>query len=285
MMMPNGTTQLMGLIGKNISYTLSPVIHNTALNYFKINAVYLPISLNEVNIKDFVSVAWDLGALGFNVTKPHKESVARLFPDSGLRSVNTLYRGKDWWIPASTDGLGFVRGVERLGRSIGSFEHMVILGSGGATQAIISHILERMDHPSNSNKMRISIFCRSPEKFDQAFLGSSPFISTQVLNPKSVKKCLMGSTSDTLLVQATSGPHQGDMMDEYTTVLADFNGVFVDLIYDKPSKIYFAALAKDILAQDGEAMLIEQARLSQELWWGKSLSYEIIRESMRQHKK
>lgn len=285
MKMPNGNTLLMGLIGKNISYTLSPIIHNTALEYFKIDAVYLPLSITENHVKDFIAVAWDLGVLGLNVTKPHKETVAKLFPESGFSSVNTLYRGKDRWIPASTDGAGFVRGVERLGQNIGFFKDIVILGSGGATQAILDYFRELWKNSNDLKERKIYIFCRRPEKLKHLHCESFAEIKVKLLDPGNVNECLKSCAPETLFVQATSGPQQGDRMDDYTECLTNFKGVFVDLIYDKPSSLYFAAIAKDIVAQDGEAMLIEQARLAQELWWGKSLPYEVIRETIRNQTK
>jgi shikimate 5-dehydrogenase len=53
------------------------------------------------------------------------------------------------------------------------------------------------------------------------------------------------------------------------------------MIYSNPSKLYYAALNQDLLALDGEAMLIEQARASQKIWWGKSASYEDMVQALR----
>src|SRR5690606_39173443 len=84
---PDGTTRLMGLLGERIDYTGSPAIHNHAAAALGINACYLPLSLPGGQVAPFLAAAWHLGALGFNVTTPHKELVARLVPGSGLASV------------------------------------------------------------------------------------------------------------------------------------------------------------------------------------------------------
>ena len=283
-MLPNGKTRLMGLIGQSISYTLSPTIHNTALKCFDINAIYLPLPMSKKNLSCFLKTAWDMGAMGLNVTKPHKESVAALFPGCGLTSVNTLYRGSHWWIPASTDGEGFIRGFERLGRSIQTIKNLIILGGGGASQAIVRHIVEMHKKNPTTICQQITVLCRRPQiAHDWVSMLDFP-INIERLNPEKLKEILSAETSHHVIVQATSAPHQGDMMEEYINVLDGYRGVFVDLIYDKPTKIYYAALSRDILAQDGESMLIEQARLSQELWWGKSLPYDMIREALRNEK-
>lgn len=285
MISPNGQTQLMGLIGRDISYTLSPIIHNAALQFFKKNAVYLPLPMTQSHVESFIRTAWDLGVLGLNVTKPYKEAVAHLFPNSGLTSVNTLYRGNDWWIPASTDSEGLIRGLMRIGRSIDTFQHIVILGSGGAAQAIIEYLEKNWGKHHFLKMPKISVCCRDIQKGLKWKDRNPSFVSVYPLTPLDVKERLCEGDLETLLIQATSAPRHNDMMDEYIPCLNHLKGAFVDLIYDHPSHLYFAALAKDIPAQDGEPMLIEQARLSQDLWFGKSLEYDLIREALRKEKK
>jgi hypothetical protein len=36
-----------------------------------------------------------------------------------------------------------------------------------------------------------------------------------------------------------------------------------------------------LVSQDGEAMLIEQARLAQKLWWGRALAYADLATALR----
>jgi shikimate 5-dehydrogenase len=77
-----------------------------------------------------------------------------------------------------------------------------------------------------------------------------------------------------LVQAATVSNNIEPALKEFTGALSEYQGSLVDLIYDKPSALYFTALHRGIKAQDGLPMLIEQARLSQKLWWGKSASYE-----------
>lgn len=46
-------TKLYGLLGKNISYSLSPVMHNEAFKYFKIPAEYVIFDKQEERIEEF----------------------------------------------------------------------------------------------------------------------------------------------------------------------------------------------------------------------------------------
>lgn len=285
----------MGLLGKDISYTLSPVIHNAALAHFGLNSVYLAYSLEAEKIPTFLDLAWQLGAMGFNITKPHKELVAKLFPKSGLPSVNTLKRGSQTWVAYSTDGGGFGRGVERMGQALKTYRNFVVLGDGGASQAILSYLVESIAEwgVSAYQSYFITVLSRKCDTIarDTSFFaglnsqskkGGSPFrLSIKPFQPHFLEETLMQNTDRTLLIQATSAPQQGDMLDPFVPSIKHLKGAVVDILYDKPSNIYYGAMAKDIAAQDGEAMLIEQARLSQELWWGKSLAYEEIRRELK----
>src|SRR5262245_24031324 len=93
----DGETRRMGVLGEHIAYTLSPRLHNFSANLLGLNVAYLALPLPPEAVSDFLRSAWSLGAVGFNVTTPHKALVAALFPAAGLTSGNTLYRGKTGW--------------------------------------------------------------------------------------------------------------------------------------------------------------------------------------------
>jgi shikimate dehydrogenase len=286
----DGETRLMGLLGEDIAYTRSPALHNRAAALLGINVLYMPLPLPAKRVAPFLDAAWDLGAVGFNVTTPHKELVgkyvAKRLEKKGAtvpRSVNTLYRGKKGWLAASTDAEGFALGLERAGRALESFERIVVLGSGGAAVALMEHwatlpfaktlklVVHRRDK-SRDGALRRAVAAHKKLK---ASLAIAP------LKPAAVAKTLAGAGPETLLVQATKAPQSGDDMSAFDVALDDFHGVVADLVYGKPSALYFGALSRNLTAQDGEAMLVEQARLSQRLWWGKAASYEDLAAVLR----
>jgi shikimate 5-dehydrogenase len=63
-----------------------------------------------------------------------------------------------------------------------------------------------------------------------------------------------------------------------------FRGVFVDLVYGQPSALLKVATEKGIPSQDGLPMLIEQARASQQYWWGTSVPYSEILKELKKHR-
>jgi len=269
----DGETKLMGILGHGIRHTLSPLIHNFAANQLGKNVVYVPFDVAPGRLKDTLSLLWDMGCEGLNVTTPHKSAVAELYPESGLTSVNTLKRGPDSFVATSTDGAGFALGLKRLGRTLDSFERLVILGSGGASLAICNYLRSQALTPE------VLIRRRDP-KHDGSFgaLGQISFGSCDI---ETLTNDLDGRGSETLLIQATSAPLRGDDLSWAKPALANFKGVVSDLIYGQPSRMYFDALSLDLTAQDGEAMLIEQARLAQKFWWESAVSYDQIALAIR----
>lgn len=273
-----GETKLLGLIGSGISYTRSPALHNRAAAELGIDQIYLPLPMTADAVPGFLRSFWDIGGVGLNVTTPHKGLVADLLRARAKtplpRSINTLYRdasNPEFWSAASTDGDGFVKGLARIGVDGDQIEEMVIVGSGGVVAALI----ERFSRDSSAMK-KIMVLRRNNQN-DGVLQSAAPKnfpLSFGALSVDALTKELQGKEATTLFVQATNAPQTGDDLKELVPALRQFEGVVCDLIYDKPSALYFAALAQHIKAQNGEAMLIEQARLSQKLWWGKAAVYE-----------
>jgi len=250
-------------------------MHNRAAALLEQKIAYLPFSLPGSHLESFLEVAWHFGAIGFNVTQPHKSAIAGLIGNSGLQSINTLYRGQSGWLGASTDGPGFCRALERIGKSLRSIERVVFLGSGGAVISILEHFFDRASK-GEQVPSKIAILRRSNVHDPQlsTIMKSVAKVHLVGLSPKELSDQLAGTGEDTIFVQASSAPIHGDFLTSYASAIDSFRGCVVDLVYGRPSDIYYRALAKDLLVQDGEPMLIEQARLSQEIWWGRSAPYE-----------
>jgi hypothetical protein len=71
-------TSVLGVIGKPISHSRSPVLHNAALAFLEQDTVYVPLLVDDLS--EFL--ASDLfkrtDYAGFSVTIPHKETALRL---------------------------------------------------------------------------------------------------------------------------------------------------------------------------------------------------------------
>ncbi|MCX6126731.1 MAG: hypothetical protein NTV34_18530 [Proteobacteria bacterium] len=276
-----GDTRLLGLLGQGTSYSLSPAIHNCAIGKLYLNQVYVNFELPAGSIDNFLKVFWELGGVGLNVTKPYKTIVPLFLNHCALTSVNTIFRGKERWEGYSTDGEGFERGLLRIGIDLVDISHLILLGSGGAAQSLMNHVAAM----PGSNLQSIHVVRRSNQNdssiksvvADHVGLHFYPWTCADF-------SLAVGKTQEgkALMIQATSGPQQGASLDELSPGLRHYQGAFVDLIYDRPSRLYYDAMNMGLKCQDGLAMLIEQARLSQEIWWGKSASFDELAQAVKQ---
>jgi shikimate dehydrogenase len=272
-----GETKLFGLLSHGASFTLSPAMHNHAARVLHKDFVYVNFDVQPGRVSEFLDLFWHIGGLGLNVTMPHKTQVASLVRCNGLTSVNTITRDADEWKGHSTDGEGFIRGLARSGIKPDDFDVVVLLGSGGAAQAVLSAIaIATIERPL------VTVIHRRSNHHDELIrkavsVAPVQMITLRKMDPASVTDTLRQTKGlRRLLIQATSAPKMGDSLESYRSVIDEMTpeDFLVDLIYDRPSDLYFSAILSDRRCQDGLPMLIEQARLSQSLWWGQSASYD-----------
>ena len=138
--MIDGTTKLLGVLGWPVEHSMSPVMHNAAIEAAGLNACYVPLPCPPEALGDVIAGLRGMGFLGANVTIPHKQAVIEHL--DGLSdearftgSVNTLYWEGDRLMGTSTDAPGAVlnlrqAGIELDGKSVG------VLGTGGAARAL-----------------------------------------------------------------------------------------------------------------------------------------------------
>lgn len=288
-----GSQQRLGLIGKAIGYSLSPTIHSAAAEYLGLDIDYQLIDLpTKESVHDFVSEAWRVGFTGLNVTQPWKN----IF---GITPVNTLFRSNtDGWSMTCTDGDGLKAALGKLGITPDQIGRIIFLGNGGVVDAIAASFPQVRKIDCLTRRARVVPNQVVPNQAVPDRQNAS--VSTRILHPWSpaaFKKLLNEMDENeidkevlkdipapkTLIVQATPLPLQGDAMADFGDAMLEAkitsDAVTMELCYGVDSAILRAAQTKGLQFQDGLPMLIEQARLSQTIWWGKSAPYEILLEA------
>ena len=130
-------TRVYGVIGNPVGHSLSPILHNTGFAARRMNTVYLPFLVR--NLDDFIAAIEPLGIAGFSVTIPHKETIVRHLDGcdalaAQIGAVNTVVvRGGGKLFGYNTDYVGLLRALERR-MPIGS--RVLIFGAGGAARAV-----------------------------------------------------------------------------------------------------------------------------------------------------
>jgi shikimate dehydrogenase len=266
--------QKFGLIGQGIQFSLSPAIHKFSAETLGLEISYEIFEPSSTELGAFVSDFFGSGGKGLNVTTPFKRAAAQFVQKSATSAINTIYRDGKQIVGASTDGTGFALALKRIDKTLGDFSRILILGNGGATSSLLSHFNQLKPLPE------IFIFRRS-HKRDAEMLEEFPFLAGKILDlATSTVSQELSRAQDPykdLVIQATKAPQVGDSMNQFIPVFLNFVGTFVDLVYHEPSAIFKVLEKRGSSCQDGLPMLIEQARQSQQLWWGRMGDYEAIR--------
>lgn len=137
----------LGVLGDPIAHSLSPVMHQAAIDALKEknpelkSLNYLRLHVKAEELSEALDLLFKHGFLGLNLTVPHKINalgcVVNLSPEAkAAGSVNTLTRTPQGWSGHTTDGAGFLCALkEKSGQDVAG-KSVVLLGAGGAARAI-----------------------------------------------------------------------------------------------------------------------------------------------------
>ena len=133
-----------GIIGKPLSHSQSPTMHNFWFKKYKMNAHYSLIEINENQIESIINKIKEKELDGINVTTPYKQAVIP-FLDLIINeakdtfSVNTIYLNNDSKVVGeNTDVYGFSQSfINQIKKNELTKKRILVLGAGGVTPSII----------------------------------------------------------------------------------------------------------------------------------------------------
>ena len=270
--MINGSTQVYGIIGDPISHSFSPQMHTAAFWDIGFNGVYLPFPISAVDLPQLLPALQLMSVQGFNVTVPYKEQIIPYLDQLSetaqvLGSVNTVIRKNGQWFGHSTDGIGFLRGLEQKGWPVQS-QRILVLGAGGSAKAISYALLK-------AGAAKVDLQNR-----DQAKAES--WSATLRQHFEAVRVGTKKSGSYDLLVNCTSVGLKSAETPMKKEDLAQFPKV-IDIIYN-PAKtqLLLDAESAGLEWDNGLSMLLFQGVESFELWTQKKAPLEVMRQSLQQ---
>ena len=261
-------TALLGVLGHPVGHSLSPAMHNTAIDALGLDWVYLALPVPAEGLATVVRGLEAIGCRGLNITIPHKQSVAglcrRLSPlAERVGAVNTLVPLEGGgWLGTNTDVEGFLtplRGQSWQGRQA------LVLGNGGSARAVVAALVElELD--------TITVVGRRPEAL-AAFAADcsswAPRLGTCTLD-RPLEPLL---ASADLVVNTTPVGMNSDqcpLSPGQLAVLRPMATVY-DLIYvPRPTQLLRQAAARGCSTIDGLTMLVHQGAASLRLWSGRS---------------
>jgi shikimate dehydrogenase len=228
------------------------MMHQAALSEARLSGYYLPLKVDQRELKTALDGLLALGFGGLNVTAPHKEAVIpHLFSLSPaariIGAVNTLKATAQGYEGHNTDAPGFAAAYLK---SLSPGQKAVLYGAGGAARAVIQAF--------KSQDLEILVTARNFEaagKLAAEFQQKAvPLAEIEAHSPYSIA------------VNATSASYAADL-DPAPDIPLTSGGLVIDLNYGRPDN-YWSQLAAKNGGRffDGLPMLAQQARLSFNIW-------------------
>ena len=247
------------LLGHPLGHTLSPRIQNAALSAAGIEVRYEAMDIPPSALEETVEQLRHARAAG-NVTIPYKEAVRdacdRLTSAAAaVGAVNTFWVAVDGALVGdNTDVGGFDAAVRRLLGAAPRDARVALLGAGGGAAAV----LRAMEGWPGA---RVRMYARTQERAEHLLRRFK--VPGEVV--ESAERAIDGAT---LLVNATPVGLRDDVLPVDVARLPRESAV-LDLAYRLgETALVRAARATGHQAMDGLPMLIEQAALAFEAWFG-----------------
>lgn len=130
--------KIFGVIADPVRHSISPAVHNRALQAKRVAGLYLPFLVTPLQLKDFFVLADKLPITGFSVTIPHKQRVIRYLDSidplsKRIGAVNTVYKKAGKWRGTNTDADGIRVPLEKRLRIAKS--SVLVVGNGGTARS------------------------------------------------------------------------------------------------------------------------------------------------------
>lgn len=263
-----GKTKLLGVLGHPIGHTLSPAMHNAALEHLGLDYRYLAFDVHPSSLGDAVAAVRALGIAGLNVTIPHKKDVIPLLdeisPEAKLiGSVNTIKNEQGRLIGSSTDGEGFLQSLEAVGVDPRG-KRAVVLGAGGSARAVAHALVANGAVVTLSNRTldrAESLARRINEVTAPGSVSVAPLAHGGLKEVIGSADMLVNCTSVGMCPNVDSSPCLEDLLHSGLVVY--------DLIYNPlRTKLMSAAENVGAMTVSGLKMLVYQGAVSFRIWTG-----------------
>lgn len=253
-------THRCAVIGNPIEHSHSPAIHTAFARATGIDLQYDRI-LGEANtFADTVRQFFAEGGRGMNVTVPFKVAALELadrVETYALRAgaANTLWiDANDRLCADNTDGCGLVNALLDAGITLRG-KRLLIIGAGGAAQGVYLPLQE-------SGAACIDIANRTVSKAE-AILEQHSSNDRALALDDSVNQAY------DLIINATSTGLDNSALTLPQGIITASHTVCYDMVYGKTTPfMHWAKQQHAAHILDGRSMLIEQARLSFQRWFG-----------------
>ena len=278
-----GNTKILGVFGHPVSHSLSPVMHNAAIEALNIDYVYVPFHVLPEDLEAAIGGVRALRIAGVNVTIPHKEKVLDLIDRVGevaarIGSCNTVVNRDGRLVGESTDGPGFLRSAEaQWGKLDGCA--VLILGAGGSAKAVafaLAQIGCKITIANRTHRRAVELDASLRAAFEGCASRVVTLDEEELAGEVSKADLVVNTTSVGMHPDVDSIPLSPDLLRPGLLVY--------DLVYN-PLRTRLVSEAQDrgARAMSGLKMLVYQGALSFEMWTGIQPPVDVMEDALRRH--
>jgi 3-dehydroquinate dehydratase/shikimate dehydrogenase len=277
-------TRIYGVVADPVAHSLSPVVHNAALEAAGIDAVYLPFRVPAEQIDDFLSGAARWPIAGLSVTIPHKEAVLGHCVEQeelvkAIGATNTLSFTPAGVTAANTDAIAAVESLEAalLEREDEGgdgprpthglrLKTALVLGAGGAARAV-AFGLKRQG-------VEVTVCSRTLERTRRIAGEVGCKAVDWQARYRVPHECIVNATPIGMHPNVNETPYAKEHLRSYMVVF--------DTVYN-PENTLLVKEARAVGCQivTGVDMFVRQAAIQFRIWHGADAPEEVMREALK----
>lgn len=280
----SGRTRIYAVLGHPVAHSLSPAMHNPALQALGLDAHYCAFDVEPSRLLDVLHSMAHMGFGGVNLTIPHKEiafqGLSRLADSARLSgSVNTIRFLPNAELEGhSSDGHGLVHALqEDLAESLAG-RRVLLLGCGGAGRAAALRAAQ-----DSASEIRLAN--RSPARAERlAAEIQQRFPGIPVLCAPAWPPPPDFIHPADLILQSTSLGMKDESEFGFCPEHFRPGQALFDMTYLQPETPFMRiARAAGARTANGLSMLLHQGARSLEIWTGQPAPLEVMRRALRHH--
>ena len=273
-----------GLLGNNISHSLSPSLHNAAFKELRLQAEYVLFDKEEHELESFFQRMREGEVSGCNVTIPYKEKALQYVTElsaatKAIGALNTVVYSDGSLKGYNTDYQGFMKALKGFHNGDLNFDpegkSIFVFGAGGAAKAVV-YCLKTL----GAKKIIIAdIDIEKAESLaDTLGRKNDGNMTITVVQDKQQYNDFI-SLSD-LLVNATPCGAKASDRDLFDYSYIHERLYVFDLIYARETPLVRTARSQAAKVCNGLNMLLYQAARSFEYWTGKDAPLGVMRQAL-----
>ncbi len=250
---------LLAVVGSEIDYSLSPLIHSEFIKQQNLLAYYVPLSLNknDFNKETILNLFNTYNYIGLNITYPYKEDILNFIENKhesmdGLSCANTVYFEDNKLKLANFDGLGCYYSFKNYLSLDLKSSNILLIGFGSTTKSILKTFVEKgVKNITIINRTRDKV-----EKYLEKYKIECDVLDFKILKSKIKNFNIVINTTSLSMYNLV------DFLEENTDI------VYYDVNYSKQNLEKMLKLRHTgVNITDGIPMLCYQASLAFEKWF------------------